>query len=214
MLGTVSDYSLREGHSSVTIIRSTARQLPPGSKLYMFATDGSRAAAVAYCMLCHQLVQAGDRLLLVSCSYDHSSPGNVSAASMEYNTNFKDYREMAEALKVGPEDWCAGSHTHAGGGATQACRHARRGGATQTDACMHARTQRGHNTNRRRHACTHARRGGTLLVVGPGLEGLGRTETECLPKRPCCTVTNHTRHPAMHPWSAVPCGCCRSLRHP
>lgn len=105
MLGTVSDYSLWEGHSSVAIIRSTARQLPPGSKLYMFATDGSRAAAVAYCMLCHQLVQPGDRLLLVSCSYDHSSPGNVSAASMEYNTNFKEYREMADALKVG-QDWC------------------------------------------------------------------------------------------------------------
>jgi hypothetical protein len=96
MLGTVSDYSLREGHSSVAIIRSTARQVPPGSKLYMFATDGSRAAAVAYCMLVHQLVQPGDRLLLVSCSYDHSAPGNMSAA-ME----FKDYRDMADALKVG-----------------------------------------------------------------------------------------------------------------
>lgn len=98
MLGTVSDYSLREGHSSIAIIRSTARQAPPGSKLYMFATDGSRASAVAYCMLCHQLVQPGDRLLLVSCSYDHSSPGNVCDASD--HGSLKEYREMADALKV------------------------------------------------------------------------------------------------------------------
>jgi len=54
MLGTVSDYSLREGHSSVAIIRSTAKQVPPGSHVYMFATDGSRAAAVAFCTLCNQ----------------------------------------------------------------------------------------------------------------------------------------------------------------
>jgi hypothetical protein len=54
MLGSVSDFSLREGHSSVAIVRSTARQAPVGSHVYMFATDGSRAAALAYCMLCHQ----------------------------------------------------------------------------------------------------------------------------------------------------------------
>lgn len=54
MLGSVSDYSLREGHSSVAIVRSTARQETVGHHLYMFATDGSRAAALAYCTLCHQ----------------------------------------------------------------------------------------------------------------------------------------------------------------
>jgi hypothetical protein len=54
MLGTVSDYSLREGHASVAIVRSTAKQQPAGSRLFMFASDGSRAAAVAYCILCHQ----------------------------------------------------------------------------------------------------------------------------------------------------------------
>jgi hypothetical protein len=59
----------------------------------MFATDGSRAAAVAYCMLCHQLVRPGDRLLLVSCSYDHSTPGNDADV-------FKEYTSLAEELKV------------------------------------------------------------------------------------------------------------------
>eukprot|EP00878_Enallax_costatus_P038690 GHUV01044110.1.p1 GENE.GHUV01044110.1~~GHUV01044110.1.p1 ORF type:complete len:130 (-),score=31.08 GHUV01044110.1:80-469(-) len=54
MLGTVSDYSLREGHSSVAIIRSSAPKQAGGGHVYLFATDGSRAAAVAYCTLCHQ----------------------------------------------------------------------------------------------------------------------------------------------------------------
>lgn len=54
MLGTVSDYSLREGHSSVAIVRSSAGTSTPGSHHYMFATDGSRAAAVAFLTLCYQ----------------------------------------------------------------------------------------------------------------------------------------------------------------
>lgn len=94
MLGTVSDYTLREGDSSIAIIRSTAQQKPAGSHLYMFATDGSRAAAVAFCMLCHQLVRPGDKLLLVSCSYDHSTAGGDAET-------FKEYTTMADSLKVG-----------------------------------------------------------------------------------------------------------------
>lgn len=91
MLGTVSDYSLREGHSSISIIRSTAKQQPVGNHLYMFATDGSRAAAVAFVVLCHQLVRKGDKVLLVSCSYDHSTAGADT---------FKDYLALAAKLQV------------------------------------------------------------------------------------------------------------------
>lgn len=54
MLGTVSDYSLRQGHSSVTIVRSSAPKAAAGSHQYMLATDGSKAAALAFCTLCHQ----------------------------------------------------------------------------------------------------------------------------------------------------------------
>jgi hypothetical protein len=54
MLGTVSDYSLREGHSSVAIVRATVQQRPPGQHVYVFATDGSRAAAVAFVITAHQ----------------------------------------------------------------------------------------------------------------------------------------------------------------
>lgn len=102
MLGTVSDYSLREGPSSISIIRSTAKQQPPGSHLYMFSTDGSRAAAVAFCVLCHQLVRKGDRVLLVSCSYDHSASGGDV---------FAEHAAIAAQLQVGlvckavPRQW-------------------------------------------------------------------------------------------------------------
>lgn len=92
MLGTVSDYSLREGHSSVSIIRSTAKQQPPGSHLYMFATDGSRAAAVAFCVLCHQLVCKGDKVLLVSCSYEHNAAAWADV--------FADYAALAAKQQV------------------------------------------------------------------------------------------------------------------
>jgi hypothetical protein len=93
MLGTVSDYSLREGHSSVSIIRSTAKQQTVGSHLYMFATDGSRAAAVAFVVLCNQLVRKGDKVLLVSCSYDHATAGAASET-------LKDYLALAAKLQV------------------------------------------------------------------------------------------------------------------
>ncbi|WIA39336.1 hypothetical protein OEZ86_005448 [Tetradesmus obliquus] len=92
MLGTVSDYSLREGHSSVAIVRSSAGTSTPGSHHYMFATDCSRAAAVAFLTLCYQLVKPGDRVLLVSCSYEHQP-----ASGPDF---FKNYTAVAEKLKI------------------------------------------------------------------------------------------------------------------
>lgn len=53
--GHVSDYSLRQSNCSVCVVRSTS---PPaaadGGQDYMFATDGSKAAALAFCSLVHQ----------------------------------------------------------------------------------------------------------------------------------------------------------------
>lgn len=58
MLGTVSDFSLRESHCSVCVVRPTA-PAPEGegkarSTRYLFSTDGSHAAALAFCVLLHQ----------------------------------------------------------------------------------------------------------------------------------------------------------------
>lgn len=51
MLGTVSDFSLRTTHASTCIVRSTGGQVGPQAK-YLFATDGSHAAALAFVVLC------------------------------------------------------------------------------------------------------------------------------------------------------------------
>jgi hypothetical protein len=56
MLGTVSDYSLRQSNCSVCVVRSTS---PPaaaggGGREYLFATDGSKAAALGFCSLVRQ----------------------------------------------------------------------------------------------------------------------------------------------------------------
>jgi len=53
MLGTVSDYSLREGHASVVVVRSTTPPTTDGHA-YMFATDGSRASSLALVTLTQQ----------------------------------------------------------------------------------------------------------------------------------------------------------------
>jgi len=50
MLGTVSDFSLRESHASICIVRSTGHKSHQQSK-YLFATDGSHAAGLAFCIL-------------------------------------------------------------------------------------------------------------------------------------------------------------------
>jgi hypothetical protein len=51
----VSDYSLRESHCSVCIVRSSSPPAgPAGEQDYLFATDGSKAAALAFCTLVRQ----------------------------------------------------------------------------------------------------------------------------------------------------------------
>lgn len=53
--GQVSDYSLRATNCSVCVVRTTSPPTPPGSPLqYLFATDGSRAAALTFCCLVRQ----------------------------------------------------------------------------------------------------------------------------------------------------------------
>ena len=53
-----------------------------------------KCAAANQKMLCcsRRLVQRGDRLLLVSCSYDHEAPGSDV---------FKEYTQLAAELQVG-----------------------------------------------------------------------------------------------------------------
>lgn len=51
----MSDYSLRESHCSVCVVRSTSPPAGPDGGLdYLFATDGSKAAALAFVSLVRQ----------------------------------------------------------------------------------------------------------------------------------------------------------------
>lgn len=53
--GHVTDYSLRESHCSVCIVRSTSPPVASGAgQDYLFATDGSKAAMLAFCTLTKQ----------------------------------------------------------------------------------------------------------------------------------------------------------------
>ncbi len=68
MLGTVSDFTIRQAHCSICIVRSTGSSIggmagggagaagPAGAvsarpAKYLFATDGSHAAHLAFCFL-------------------------------------------------------------------------------------------------------------------------------------------------------------------
>lgn len=62
MLGSVSDFSLRETHSSICIVRSTGTSPCTRGMRYLLATDGSRAAAFAFCSLIKLILNPKDTL--------------------------------------------------------------------------------------------------------------------------------------------------------
>eukprot|EP00877_Chromochloris_zofingiensis_P000888 jgi/Chrzof1/107/Cz01g03220.t1 len=107
MLGTVSDYSLRESHCSVCVVRSTTPSVADGDgRCYLFCTDGSRASALAFCVLTHQIVKPQDKVLV------------VSAAATLSPDFFKPYEDLMKTAKVsgqcvnhklGPNDTVAGA---------------------------------------------------------------------------------------------------------
>lgn len=70
MLGTVSDFSLRESHSSICIVRSTGAVPTGHGTHYMFATDGSRAAAFAFVQLVKQICRPTDTVDVCLVSFD------------------------------------------------------------------------------------------------------------------------------------------------
>ncbi|MEW5303050.1 MAG: hypothetical protein WDW38_001367 [Sanguina aurantia] len=63
-LGSVSDFSLRESHASICILRSTGTKWTTSCK-YLFATDGSHASAVAFCQLVTLLMKPADTVSVV-----------------------------------------------------------------------------------------------------------------------------------------------------
>jgi hypothetical protein len=54
MLGSVADFSLRQSHSSVCVVRPSSCASPAAGQTYMIAVDSSHAAVHAFCCLVHQ----------------------------------------------------------------------------------------------------------------------------------------------------------------
>jgi hypothetical protein len=54
MLGSVADYSLRQVHSSVCVVRPGATHNSAAGQTYMIAIDSSHASTHAFCVLVHQ----------------------------------------------------------------------------------------------------------------------------------------------------------------
>ncbi|GBF87382.1 flagellar associated protein [Raphidocelis subcapitata] len=102
MLGTVSDYSLRESHCSVCVVRSTSPPAAPdGGMDFLFATDGSKAAALAFVSLVRQLLRPSDKVLVAHATYDHTA---AAAASGEL---FAPYEALMKKHKARARGLCA-----------------------------------------------------------------------------------------------------------
>ena len=63
----MSDFSLRESPSSICIVRPTSNKFDKHAK-FMFATDGSHAAALAFCVLLKCLKRPMDIVNVVMIS--------------------------------------------------------------------------------------------------------------------------------------------------
>ncbi|EFJ42884.1 hypothetical protein VOLCADRAFT_107074 [Volvox carteri f. nagariensis] len=103
VLGTVSDFSLRQSHCSICIVRSTGSSIggmaggsgggagvPAGivsarPAKYLFATDGSHAAHLAFCFLVTYLYRPTDSIYVVMVT---SSDGTEEAKTVDM---YKDY---------------------------------------------------------------------------------------------------------------------------
>lgn len=88
MLGSVADYSLRESHCSICIVRSTAQAIQ-GPATHMLATDGSRAAALAFCVLIHQLRRPEDVILVTHVVDGADNNPDILAPYQELMTKHK-----------------------------------------------------------------------------------------------------------------------------
>ncbi|GLC75209.1 hypothetical protein PLESTF_001607100 [Pleodorina starrii] len=103
VLGTVSDFSLRQSHCSICIVRSTGSSIgglaggsgggaggPAGSisarpAKYLFATDGSHAAHLAFCYLVTYLYRPSDSIHVVMVT---TTDGTEEARTVEQYRDF------------------------------------------------------------------------------------------------------------------------------
>lgn len=90
VLGSVSDKSLRDGKSSVCIVKANGGPRPGMQSTIVFATDGSRTAGLAFMILMHRLRQPKDRIRVIA----------VKRADDGDDSILKPFREMLADKKV------------------------------------------------------------------------------------------------------------------
>lgn len=84
LLGSVSDFSLRESASSICIVRSTGNKFDKQAK-FLFSTDGSHAAALAFCTLIKSLKRPADIVNVVMIS---TTDGSNEQATIDHYHDF------------------------------------------------------------------------------------------------------------------------------
>lgn len=89
VLGSVTDKSLREASSSVAIVRMGGGPVPGKASTILFATDGSRAAGLAFVLLLTRLRQKNDKVVVISVQYEEPDADKLV-----------EYQEMLEAKKI------------------------------------------------------------------------------------------------------------------
>ena len=82
MLGSVSDYSIRESPASICIVRSTGNKFDRQAK---FCTDGSHAAALAFCVLVKSMMKPMDIVNVVMIS---TTDGSKEQATIDHYHSF------------------------------------------------------------------------------------------------------------------------------
>ena len=84
LLGSVSDFSLRESPTSICIVRSTSNKIGKQAK-FLFSTDGSHAAALAFCVLIKCLKRPMDIVNVVMIS---TTDGQNEKATIDHYHDF------------------------------------------------------------------------------------------------------------------------------
>ncbi|KAG2497630.1 hypothetical protein HYH03_004370 [Edaphochlamys debaryana] len=122
MLGTVSDFSLRQAHCSICIVRSagagsglsgvaggggpSAAALASRPARFMFATDGSHAAHLAFCTLVNYLMRPIDSVAVIMVT---TADGTEETKMVAQYAEFMKKRKIACPVHVKVVDRTSGS---------------------------------------------------------------------------------------------------------
>lgn len=100
VLGSTSDESLRTAHCSVCIVKQAGGPRPGAASTILFATDGSRAAALAFITTLHRLRQPKDKVVVVCVRHNDQIDGDGGDILAPYISMLADKKVEGEARYV------------------------------------------------------------------------------------------------------------------